>query len=287
MRNLILTITLLLTSIIICEAIPAAINYQGRLLQANGQPVNNGYVDVTVNLYDAETGGTKVYEEDIGQVAVVDSLYSFNFGTNTIDFIETLQNNDCWLKLEVNSLDMLPRKQLVSAPYALCAVALENAVLLTDETSIGVLADGASDGVAVGYNSDGSDKGVAVGYDAYAISKGTAIGYLATASDWGTAIGYAASVDMLTYGIAIGASAQATADNAIAIGYNTKNDITNTVRLRGMLYLDGGNNIYTRDTFGTGTWTPLVSGYTGVVTNFDGSATQLLHYTNGLLKAVH
>ncbi|MDA3797803.1 MAG: left-handed beta-roll domain-containing protein [Kiritimatiellae bacterium] len=90
----------------------------------------------------------------------------------------------------------------------------------------------------------------------------------------------------LTYGIAIGASAQATADYSIAIGYNTINDEPNTVRLRGMLYLDGGNNIYTRDTFGTGDWTPLISGYTGVVTNSNGSTYQILYYTNGLLKAV-
>ncbi|MDA3797804.1 MAG: hypothetical protein PF692_01855 [Kiritimatiellae bacterium] len=49
MRNLILTITLLLASITLCEAIPAFINYQGRLLQSNGQPIDNGYVDVTVD----------------------------------------------------------------------------------------------------------------------------------------------------------------------------------------------------------------------------------------------
>jgi hypothetical protein len=72
----------------------------------------------------------------------------------------------------------------------------------------------------------------------------------------------------------------------VAIGYDTVNNISNTARLRGMLYLDGGTNIYTRETFGTGNWTPLVSGFTGVVTNYDGSATQTLHYTNGLLKAV-
>jgi len=294
---LILRKNLIFVVLINIKATPAIINYQGRLLKTNGQPVDNGYVPVSVKLYDAESGGTKIYEESIGQVAVVDSLYSFQFGTNTYTFLQLLQNNECWIQLEVNNLDMLPRKQLVSVTYSLNSVAVENAVLLNDETSIGVLADGSNGGVAVGYAADGTYGGTAVGSEAIATSSGVVIGDTSTGNDWGTAVGYASWAQLFgvalgynayaqEYKIAIGANAQSSGANSIAIGYNTSNTIDTSVRLRGMLYLDGGDNVYTRETFGTGAWTPLVSGFTGVVTNYDGSTTQLLHYTNGLLKAV-
>jgi len=308
-------ILLIFVVLINIKATPALINYQGRLLQANGQPVNNGYVNVSVKLYDAESGGTQIYEESVGQVTVVDSLYSFQFGTNTYTFLQLLQHNECWIQLEVNNLDMLPRKQLVSVPYAINSVAVRNTVFLTDETSIGDSADGSNDGVAVGYDTDGTYGGTAVGSEAIATSYGVAVGDTSTGNDGGTAVGYAsyapilgvaigntASVDAFSYGIAIGntasvgsddsygiaigANSQSTGEYSVAIGYSTVNNISNTARLRGMLYLDGGSNVYTRDTFGTGTWTPLVSGFTGVVTNHDGYATQMLYYTNGLLKAV-
>jgi len=185
-------------------------------------------------------------------------------------------------------------------PYSLNSLAVENTVFLTDETSVGASADGSNGGVAVGYSAVGTSDGTAVGAYSDAKNYGVAVGDTSTGIDWGTAVGYGTSAQLfgvalgansqakvgLTYGIAIGANAEATGDNSVAIGYETVNDISNTARLRGMLYLDGGNNVYTRDTFGTGAWTPLVSGFTGIVTNYDGSATQLLYYTNGLLKAV-
>lgn len=59
--------------------VPSLINYQGRLTDSGGTPVN-GAIDVVLRVYDAKTEGKKVYEETISQVSVVNGVYSFGYG---------------------------------------------------------------------------------------------------------------------------------------------------------------------------------------------------------------
>ncbi|NDV61074.1 formylglycine-generating enzyme family protein [Puniceicoccales bacterium CK1056] len=60
-------------------AVPSQIHYQGRLTDAQGDPVN-ATVSMTVRMYDAASGGTLLYEEVIGSVELADGVYSFSFG---------------------------------------------------------------------------------------------------------------------------------------------------------------------------------------------------------------
>lgn len=55
------------------------INYQGKLSDKSGSPVN-GTKNFSLKIFDDKTGGKQIYEEAIGQTAVKDGLYSFNFG---------------------------------------------------------------------------------------------------------------------------------------------------------------------------------------------------------------
>jgi hypothetical protein len=77
------TLTALCT--IACAAIataqvPSLINYQGRLTDANGDPVT-GSKNFAISIYDAATNGTLLYTETIGAVTLDDNgLYSFQFG---------------------------------------------------------------------------------------------------------------------------------------------------------------------------------------------------------------
>jgi formylglycine-generating enzyme required for sulfatase activity len=61
------------------STIPVELNYQGRLTDADGNAVT-GTVPMEVRLYDAETGGTLLYGEDIGGVTVENGVYRFQFG---------------------------------------------------------------------------------------------------------------------------------------------------------------------------------------------------------------
>jgi len=59
--------------------VPSLINYQGKLSDKSGTPVN-GSKNFTVRIFDAKEGGKQIYEENVGTVTVKDGLYSFGFG---------------------------------------------------------------------------------------------------------------------------------------------------------------------------------------------------------------
>ena len=73
--------TALLALAAIAQAVPTEINYQGVLTDQAGNPVN-GVRAMQIKIYDAPTGGTLLYSEDLGNVPVQDGIYSFAFGAN-------------------------------------------------------------------------------------------------------------------------------------------------------------------------------------------------------------
>jgi N-acetylneuraminic acid mutarotase len=88
-------LTLATLCTIACAAIataqvPSLINYQGRLTDADGAPVT-GSKNFVISIYDAATGGTLLYTEDIGAVTLDDNgVYSFQFGgTGTSNTLAT------------------------------------------------------------------------------------------------------------------------------------------------------------------------------------------------------
>ncbi len=61
-------------------AVPTAINYQGRLTNADGVP-QSGSKTMSLKIYDAATSGTLLYAETLGSVAVdANGVYGFQFG---------------------------------------------------------------------------------------------------------------------------------------------------------------------------------------------------------------
>ena len=81
MKQYLLT-SLFLASAALGWAVPAQINYQGRLTDANGDPVT-GEVSMSLKMFDAATAGNELYSEDIGTVTLDDNgVYSFSFGAD-------------------------------------------------------------------------------------------------------------------------------------------------------------------------------------------------------------
>ena len=58
--------------------VPERVNYQGRLLDG-GTPVNSNVV-VSICIFTNDVGGMSLYTENVGNVPVVNGLYSFSFG---------------------------------------------------------------------------------------------------------------------------------------------------------------------------------------------------------------
>ena len=99
--------------------VPPYITYQGRLLDTDGNPIS-GNREMQVSLYTNRTGGVSVYSESLGTVAVRNSVYSFQFGSDEDDFDQALQHREVWIEIRVGvDPPLAPRQRLVSVPYAL------------------------------------------------------------------------------------------------------------------------------------------------------------------------
>ena len=95
--------------------VPNLINYQGRLTDKDGAPMNTP-VAMEVAVFSQATGGTAAFSQNLGQVQVKQGIYSVAFGGDTLPPV--LQNPECWLELTVNGSIMQPRQRLLAVPYA-------------------------------------------------------------------------------------------------------------------------------------------------------------------------
>jgi hypothetical protein len=130
MKTPALLATALLALTAIAHAVPTEINYQGVLTDQNGNPVN-GVRAMQLKIYDAPTGGTLLYSEDLGNVPVQDGIYSFAFGTNgttspamgeAAGIVEVLsESNQPWLEMMLGGVTQTPRQKFLQVPYALVA----------------------------------------------------------------------------------------------------------------------------------------------------------------------
>jgi len=181
----------------------------------------------------------------------------------------------------------------------------------SDNVAIGINANGNSSGAAVGRGANADTYGSALGYDSKGYSYGAAAGRSADGSSSGSALGYAANG--ITFGVAVGRNAKgrlygvavgyaAYAPNhaaalgylswatnfSVALGQGVTNTITNTTRVRGDLYLDGGTKIYTRETFNSGSFSEYGNSpfqeFSSSVEAVDGTATVV--YASGNLVRI-
>jgi hypothetical protein len=127
-RRIFLIIPIILASMfVMSQSVPQLINFQGRLTDSAGQPLDGETVDLTFSFYGVESGGTaylSVLQED---VLVTAGIYNVLIGSGTITpgTESTLANvfqkhSDVWMGVKVNTdPEMTPRSRITSAPYAM------------------------------------------------------------------------------------------------------------------------------------------------------------------------
>jgi len=120
MKRLIATGLMIAAAINLWAQAPEMFRYQGRLV--DGTNLVNATLPMSIKLYDALSGGTRLYE-DSNSVLVVDGLYSTYIGDNTVygSLTNAMTNAVVYLELTVNGATLSPRERLVSVPYALNA----------------------------------------------------------------------------------------------------------------------------------------------------------------------
>lgn len=107
----------------VSAAIPQTINYQGFLTDNAGTPIN-GTVTIVFSLYDAPTGGTRLWT-DSNSVNAVNGLVNHNLGPINLAF-----DSQIYIGIAVGSdPEMSPRQALTSVPYAYHAKTVEQDTL--------------------------------------------------------------------------------------------------------------------------------------------------------------
>ncbi|MBL8066433.1 MAG: hypothetical protein JNM34_11325, partial [Chthonomonadaceae bacterium] len=133
---------------------PAGLTFQGRLTTLSGQPVANGTAKVRVRIFDAPTGGNRLWTsgEGPGQektVSVRNGVFAmvlsqgFNSSNNPLTIgPDVFQGGVIYVEVApLNQPPILPRTQIWSAPWAFWAQTVSNdsitsSKLATDSQSI-------------------------------------------------------------------------------------------------------------------------------------------------------
>jgi len=127
MKKIILFASLLLCLLFLSPAfaqIPHLINYQGKLTDTGGNPVADGNHSVTFRIYDADAGGTLLWEETQSTL-IQKGIFSCLLGGVTN--LDLPFDEPYWLAVKVgNDEEMTPRQQITSAGYAIRAEKVEN-----------------------------------------------------------------------------------------------------------------------------------------------------------------
>ncbi len=114
---------------LMASAAPAAgpsfttINYQGRLADSGGNPINNTNpgIGMTFALYAQESGGSPVWTETHANVPVSNGLFSVRLGSVNALSTDVL-TGDRWLGIQAGTdPEMSPREKLAAMPYAMQA----------------------------------------------------------------------------------------------------------------------------------------------------------------------
>jgi len=100
------------------SAIPQTINYQGRLLDSSGLPME-GVITMTFTFFSSLTGGSALWNE-AQDLELNNGYFNVLLGAVTA-FPAGLFNNPLYIEMAIGSETLSPRKPLASAPYALVA----------------------------------------------------------------------------------------------------------------------------------------------------------------------
>ncbi|MHC4591356.1 MAG: beta strand repeat-containing protein, partial [Planctomycetota bacterium] len=115
--TLMVSFALLALVSIVTAGAPGMMNYQGRLTDAGGDPLDDT-LSITFTIYDDPTGGSNLWSETHADVVVTEGLFNVILGeTNPVDdsvFADTAR----WLQITVEGEDIDPRTRLVTAAYA-------------------------------------------------------------------------------------------------------------------------------------------------------------------------
>lgn len=139
-RTIAVMVVSLLVAVEAAAQVPQLITYQGRLTETNGVPFTGTHT-VVFRVYDAETGGTKLWEENHTVTLAKEDNGIFSVVLGSLNALSNLDfNQSLWLALAVDGEgEMAPRQRLTAVGYAINADTLDGVnstqFVRTDATS--------------------------------------------------------------------------------------------------------------------------------------------------------
>jgi len=112
----------------IAGTVASSISYQGRLTDADGNPVPDDTYTMQFQLYDAQSGGTMLWDSGAQSVQVANGLFNVELDVDQADF----NGQELWLRVQVAGEWMTDRQQILPVPYAL---SLRPGAVISDTTS--------------------------------------------------------------------------------------------------------------------------------------------------------
>jgi len=124
-----LVVTAFLTTLPAFAQVPHLINYQGKLTDAQDNPVTGSHA-IVFSIYQTATGGAAVWTENYPSVAVTAGLFNVLLGSVTP--LNLPFDRDYYLGVKIgNDAEMTPRKRIVSVATAFRAENAANAINAT------------------------------------------------------------------------------------------------------------------------------------------------------------
>ena len=128
--GVILDLVALLTAVSVAVAAPGFINFQGRVLDGEGNPLA-GPVDIVVAVFDAAIDGAELYHEEHLGTGLVDGVYSILIGQGTSPVgtfdADTFAADGRWLEVVIDGETLTPRQPFASVAYAFQAQIADHA----------------------------------------------------------------------------------------------------------------------------------------------------------------
>ena len=220
------------------------ISYQGRLTDpATGDPLDGTYT-MRFQLYDAQTGGTMLWDSGPQSVSVDTGLFNVELDVDQSDF----NGQELWLRTRVGGEWLTPRREILPVPYALSlrpgaeiigSVAVDEALHVRNESS----ADGSTGVFGWAYATSGQTIGV---WGASRSSAGTGV-YGQASAESGTTYG--------VWGIAASDDGRGVYGRAPVYGVYGEATVTSGIArgVFGMTASTSGRGVYGRATAGSGT----------------------------------
>ncbi len=118
----------LLPSTASTSSVPELINYQGKLTDAQGQPLATGEYGLAFGIYATANGGTAIWTEPHTNVPVVRGHFNVILGGITSGLANAFASSERYLEIKITANPqgpvtphqvIAPRQRILSAPYAI------------------------------------------------------------------------------------------------------------------------------------------------------------------------